>query len=146
MPRDDKRPRRALGFGLPAPRAEADDASVKDELQTIKAQLDELLIRTRETRGRDRDARADALNELGEVGALMLQKAIKDVLETVPLGVQVAINLPAVMNQVVQAFERCLPVGMKAAGTWSYKYQRKVKSDPARAMRSANRRRNKVDD
>jgi hypothetical protein len=144
VPRDDKRPGRALGFGLPDPAAEPDDASVEDELQTIKAQLDELLLRTRETRGRDRDARADALNELGEVGVLVLQEAIKDVLKTVPLGVQVAANLPAVMDQIVQAFERRLPVAMKAAGTWSYKYRRKV-SDPARAWRSGQRRRNKTD-
>ncbi len=37
-----------------------------------------------------------------------------------------------------------LPLAMKAGGKWHYKKQRKVK-DPARAMRSARRRRHKID-
>ena len=145
MPRDGKRPGRALGFGLPEPDAEPDDASVKDDkLRTIEAKLDELLIRSDRKRGRPRDARADAFNELSEVGVRVLQEAKKAVQETVPLGVQVAVNLPAILDQVEQEFGRLLSVAMKAAGAWHYKKERKVQGDDARAMRSARRRRNKI--
>jgi hypothetical protein len=73
VPADEKRPGHALGFGLPEPDAEPDDASIKDELRMVKAQLAELLERTdKKTRGRPRDAHADAINEITEIGIEVL--------------------------------------------------------------------------
>jgi hypothetical protein len=47
------------------------------------------------------------------------------------------------MDQVVQAFEQRLLVGMRAGSKWHYKNQRKA-NDPAHAMRDADRRRRKI--
>jgi hypothetical protein len=145
VPRDGKRPGRTLGFGLPEPNADPDDAVLKDRLQAIETKLDELLIRSDRKRGRPRDAVADAVSAVSDAAVEVLQKAIEHVLEDMPLGVQVAVNMAAIMDQVVQEFGRLLPVALKAGSAWHYEKQRKV-ADPARAERSGTRRRrNKID-
>ncbi len=115
MPPDDKRPSRALGFGLPELDVEPDAATVEDRLRAIEVKIDELLARgEKNKRGRPRDAHADALNELSEVGVLVLQEAIKTVQETLPekmsLDILVAVNL--VMDQVVREFGQLLPLSL----------------------------------
>jgi hypothetical protein len=119
-------------------------AAVNDRLGAIETRIGELLNRTGVKRGRPRDAVADALNQIDNIGVLVLRDAIKSVLKQVPRSVQVVVNLPDIMDQVVPAFEQRLVVVIKAGGMWHYETQRKV-VDARHAMKSARRRRKKSD-